>query len=84
MPRLLKVTPPFTRTWTILPGNYIFAIEVDLLNIESQNQTKNISVVLPSSPIKKLRQIGQGVPELWSDKQKTPQAEVSFLNIYRE
>ena len=61
----------------ILPGNYIFAIEVDLLNIEFQNQTKNISVVLPSSPIKNLRQIGPEVPELWSDKQRLQ------LYIYR-
>ena len=40
------------------------------LNFESQNQAKNIPVVLPSSPIKtNLRQIGQGVHELWSDIQ---------------
>ena len=43
---------PFTRTWTILLGNLIFVIKVDSLNLESQNQAKNISVDLPSSPIK--------------------------------
>ena len=50
MSRLLKVTPPFTRTWTIY--REIFAIKVDPLNLESQNQTKNIPVGLSSSPIK--------------------------------
>ena len=30
--------PPFTRTWTILPGKKMFAIKVDLLDLESQNQ----------------------------------------------
>ena len=43
---------PFTRTWTILPGNKIFAIKVDLLNLESQHHAKNIHVGLLSSPIK--------------------------------
>ena len=38
-------------------------------NFESQNQTKNIPSVLPSSPNQNLRQIGQGVHELWSDIQ---------------
>ena len=36
-----------------------FPLTVDPLNWESQNQAKNIPVVLPSSPIKNLRQIGQ-------------------------
>ena len=30
----------------------MFVIKVDPLNLESQNQVKNISVGLPSSPIK--------------------------------
>ena len=51
-PGYSKLLPPFTRTWTILSGNKIFAIKVDLLNLESQNQAKNISVGLPISPIK--------------------------------
>ena len=34
LPRLLKVT------WMFLPGNKIFAIKVDLLNLESQNQAE--------------------------------------------
>ena len=42
----------FTRIWTILPGNYIFFIQVDPLNLESQSQAENIPVGLPSSPIK--------------------------------
>jgi len=41
-----------------------FPYKVDPLNLESQNKTKNIPVVLPSSPIKILRQIGQEVQEL--------------------
>ena len=32
--------------------NKIFAIKFNPLNLESQNQAKNIPVVLPSSPIK--------------------------------
>ena len=35
-----------------LLGNTIFATKVNLLNLESLNQAKNIPVVLPSSPIK--------------------------------
>ena len=41
-----------TRNWSILPENLTFAIKVDPLNLESQNQTKNIYVVLPSFQIK--------------------------------
>ena len=33
-------------------GKLNFRIKVDSLNLESQNQAKNISVVHPSSPIK--------------------------------
>ena len=43
---------PFTHIWPILPGNYIFFIQVDPLNLESQSQAENIPVGLPSSPIK--------------------------------
>ena len=38
-----------------LPGNKIFPIKVDPLNLESQIQSKNIPVGLPSSPNQKLR-----------------------------
>ena len=41
------VTPPFTRTWTILPGNKIFAIKVDTLNLESQLRTSPASLRIP-------------------------------------
>ena len=51
--RLLKVTPAvYPWTLTILPGNKIFAIKVDPLNLESRNQAKNIPLAFPSSPIK--------------------------------
>ena len=39
------------------------SLKIDSLKLKSQNQLKNISVVLPSSPIK-MRQIDQGVHEL--------------------
>ena len=42
--------------------------KVNPLNLGSQNQAKNIPVGLLS-----LRQIGPGVPELWSDKQTEKQ-----------
>ena len=72
----------FNRTWTILPGNKIFAIKVDPLNLESQKQAKNIPVSLPSSQINQnLRQIGPGVPDLWSDKQTDRQKENITLYI---
>ena len=51
-PGYLKLFSLFTRTWSILPGNKIFALKADPLNLESQNQAKNIPVVPPSSPIK--------------------------------
>jgi len=60
-PGCLSLLPPFTRTWTIFLRNWIFAIEVDPLNLESQNRTLNIPVGLPSSPIKCLRQTSPGV-----------------------
>ena len=40
---------PFTSTWTVLPGNKIFAIKVDPLKLESQNQAKNIHRVPQSN-----------------------------------
>ena len=39
------------------------SLKIDSLKLKSQKQLKNISVVLPSSPIK-MRQIDQGVHEL--------------------
>ena len=47
-----KLLLPFTRTWTILLGKYVFDIKVDLFNLETQNQSKNIPMTFPSSPIK--------------------------------
>ena len=41
--------------YSLFPGRFyreIFDIKVDPLNLKSQNQAKNIPVVLPSSPIK--------------------------------
>ena len=38
----------------------MFAIEVDPLNLESQNQVMNISVGLPTSPIKIWRKSVKG------------------------
>ena len=55
---------PFTRTWTIFPGNKIFVIKVDPLNLESQNQAKNIPIAAPEFPNQTLRQIGPEVSEL--------------------
>ena len=47
---------------------------IESLNLESQNQAKNISMVL-------LRQIAPGVHELWSDKQTDRQTEITTLYI---
>jgi len=44
--RLLKVSP------AVYPHLNDFSVKVDTLNLESQNQAKNIPVGLPSSPIK--------------------------------
>ena len=52
--------PAFERT--IIQENWIFAIWVDSLNVESQNQAKNILVGLPNSPIKILGKSVQGFP----------------------
>ena len=46
LPRLQRDTP------IVLPGNTIFVIKVNSLNLESQNQTNNIQVALRSSSIK--------------------------------
>ena len=47
------LTQPFTRTWSTLQGNLIFAIKVDPLNLESQNRLRIFSwLILSSSPIK--------------------------------
>jgi len=73
---------PFTRTWTIFPGNKIFVIKVDPLNLEFQNQAKNIPIAAPGFHNQTLRQIGPGVPELWSDKQTNRQtADITTLYI---
>ena len=52
-PRLLVVTPT---VYPYLVGNYDFNLflltKVDSLNLESQNQAMNISIVLTSSPNK--------------------------------
>ncbi len=42
-----------------------FAIKVDPLNLESQNQTKNIPVVLPRFPNQNLRQIGPAIGDIY-------------------
>ena len=52
MPRLLKVTPAVYLNLNDFTGVLNFAIKVFPLNLESQNQAKNIPVDLPSSPIK--------------------------------
>ena len=52
LPRLLIASAVYPRSWKILPGNWIFGIKIDLLNLESHNQAKNIPVALLSSPIK--------------------------------
>ena len=53
--RVIKVTPTVyhaAQLYDFYRGNEIFAIKVDPLNSESKNQTNNIPVVLPRSPIK--------------------------------
>ena len=47
----------------------VLIVTPDPVNIESQNQAKNIPVGLPSSPIK--------IPELWSEKQTDRQTEIT-------
>jgi len=50
-----------------------------------QNQAKNISMVLSSSPNQNLRQIGPGIHELWSDIQTDKQRLLlyTFIDIYK-
>ena len=53
-PGYVQLLPPFTPRLVV---NFDFSfspMEVDLPNLESQNQAENISVVLPSAPIKVL------------------------------
>ena len=52
--RLLKVSP------AVYPHLNDFSVKVDTLNLESQNQAKNIPVGLPSSPIKIWGKLVQG------------------------
>ena len=51
LPRLLKVTPAVYPHLNDFTGKN-FVVKVDPLNLESQNQANNITVGLPSSPIK--------------------------------
>jgi len=74
--------PPFTRTWTILPGNKIFAIKVEPFHLVSQNQAKNIPVALPSSLIKIFGKSVQGFLSYdQTNKQTDTQTEITTLNI---
>ena len=50
---------------------------------QSQNQAKNIPVGLLSSTNQNLKQIGPGVPELWSDEQTNKQTNRDYNFIYR-
>ena len=48
-----SLLPPFTRTWSWITNFCYFSLLVlHPLNLESQNQTKNITVAFPSSQIK--------------------------------
>ena len=76
---LPRILPPFTRTWTILPGKWIFASKVDPLNLESQNQAKNSLVGLPSSTIKIW---GKSVKELLSYDRRNKQTDKQKLQLY--
>ena len=67
----------FHRAYTILPGNTIFAIKVDPLHLESQNQAKKISVGLPSSLIKNW---GKSAGGSWVMIGKTNRA-YNYINI---
>ena len=62
----------------------MFAITVDPLNLESQNQAKNILVVLPNSPIK-IR--GKSVQEFLSydrtNKKTIKQTKRDYNFIYK-
>ena len=79
-----KLLPPFTCTWTILPGNWIFATQVSLLNLESQNQAKSIPVGLPSSPTKIWGKSVQVFPSYdRTNKQTDTQTRLQFY-IYRD
>ena len=54
-PSVAQVTHSYSRCLPALckfTGKQNFAIKVDPLNLDSQNQTKNIPVVLPSSSMK--------------------------------
>ena len=51
-PALPRVLKRHSRRLPELGRKIFFPIEVDPLNLESQNQDKNIPMVLPSSPIK--------------------------------
>ena len=66
-PSAAQVTHSYSRRLPALirslPGNKLFAIKVDPLKFESQNQAKNIPVGLPRPPFK-LGKIGPGVSEL--------------------
>ena len=55
----------------------MFAIKVNRLKLETQNQAKHIPGALTNSSIK-------GVPELWSDKQKDKPTNRNYNFIYRD
>ena len=69
---IYKFLPPFTRTWTILPGNWFFPISVNPLNLESQNQATNIPVGLPvaQSKFEANRSSGSWVMIVQTNKQR--------------
>ena len=55
---------------TALPENAVFSVKFNSLNLEFLNlQIKNISSGFTKFPYQKLRQIGPGVHELWSNIQ---------------
>ena len=74
----------FTRTWLILPRNWIFKKKVDPLHklIIPEPSWKD-SRVSPEFPNQNLRQNGPEVPELWTEKWTDRQREITTLYIYR-
>ena len=62
---------------------FLFDINVETLNLESQNQAKNIPVVLPISPIKNLAksvQLGSLVMIVQTNRQTN--RDYNFIYIY--
>ena len=73
---ILDCEPSFV--WTLS----FFSRKVDLLNLKLLNQAKNIPVVHPGSSNQHLRQISQGVHELWSDIQTKEQRLLLYFYIH--